>query len=138
MCLPAKCLRCERLNRRERVLHPMIQFVDQQLPTLFMATFLGDIPRDLGCADNFAARVLERRDCQRDVEQTPVLAHAHGLIGSNMVASPNAIEDFRLFVLAIRWNQNADRPAYDLLCFISEQTFRAPVPGLNDAEWCPC
>ena len=112
----------------------MIQFVNQQLPAFFIASFLGDIARDFGCADDFAPRVLERRDGQRDVEKTPVLAHAHGLIGSNMVTSPNAGEDFRLFVLAIRWNQNADRPAYGFLCFIPEQAFCAPVPGLNDPE----
>ena len=51
-----------------------------------------------------------------------------------MVTSPNAGEDFRLFILAIRRNQDADRPAYSLFCCIPKKTFRAPVPGLNDPE----
>src|SRR5262249_26577389 len=45
---------------------------------------------------------------------------------------PDAFEDFRFFILAVRWDQKRDRPADSLFCCIAEDAFRALIPTRDD------
>lgn len=48
-------LRSQRLNRGERVLHAVVQFVDQELAVFFAASPFSNIARDLRRADDATA-----------------------------------------------------------------------------------
>src|SRR6516162_9311755 len=52
----------------------------------------GDVPRDGRCTEHFAGRALDRRDAERDVDLSAILADARGLEVRNMQAAPDALE----------------------------------------------
>src|SRR3954470_22445852 len=56
----AQGLAGDRLDDRQRVLHAVIELVDQQLALLFSALALGDVEADLDRADDPAAAVVDR------------------------------------------------------------------------------
>ena len=93
----------------------------------------GDVPRDLGSAENLARLVAHRRNGQRDLDQLAVLAAAHGLEVVNLVTSAQAAQDALFFVMAVFWNDQRDGLSDGLGRRVAEQPFRPPIPGGYDA-----
>ena len=111
----------------------MTHFSQQQalpFPRFFQ---LGDVARNLGRADNRPARVPDRRNGQRNVDQAPVLALAHGLEVVDSLAAMDLLEDRRLFVLAVGRYNDGHWPADSLFGGKAEKPLGAAVPTQDQA-----
>src|SRR5690606_36529349 len=86
-----------------------------------------------GGAGDAAVGVLDRRYGEGDVEQRAVLAPAHGLEVVDALPATYLGEDARLLRLAVRRQQDGDRPADHLVGAIAEQALGALVPTHDDA-----
>src|SRR6476646_9924696 len=62
-----------------------------------------------------------------------MLVHTNCFIMLDALAAPNTFENFRLLVLAIRWNQDGHWPADDLFGRIPKEPLCSPVPSADDA-----
>src|SRR3546814_5168175 len=94
---------------------------------------LGDVAGDLRRAGDLPLAILDRRHGQRDVDQASVLALPNGFIMVGALAAPDARQDLRFLVLMIRWNQDQDRLADDLVGRIAEEPLRTLIPARDDA-----
>ena len=92
-----------------------------------------DVARDLRCANNQSFRVLDRGDRERNVDEGAVLTAPHGLIVFDPFAATDAIENTKLLIRAIRWNQDGYRLADDLGDGIAVELFGTGIPGPDDA-----
>src|SRR4029079_17883254 len=86
----------------KRILHAMIEFVDQNALQFFGALFFRDVARDLRGADDLAALVVERRDGERNIDAPPVLGDAHRFKMIDVLAARDLPQDRPLLVLELR------------------------------------
>ncbi len=89
---------------------------------------LGLITRNLGCADDLAFVVKNRRDGERDWNQGPVFTPTNRLEMRQRLPRANARENHVLFGLAVLWDDHADGLPYGLLGRIAEHPFRSAIP----------
>src|SRR5829696_6053607 len=80
-----EALRRDRLHGRERVLHPVIELVDEELLCLFMSALLGAVAEDLQEA---AAMLGERKHDAAAPERRAVLAQMPALVRSPAPRAP--------------------------------------------------
>src|SRR5579884_1918865 len=99
----------------------------------FAAFRLGNVAGDLGSADDFAVRVLNRRDGERNVEQRAVFSAANGFEMIDALSPPQSREDLRLLIQAIWRNEHGDRFAHGFFRRVAEHPLRAFVPAHDDA-----
>src|SRR5208282_369320 len=97
----AEGLRRHRLHGAERVLHTMLDFVDEMFLHALQLTAFADVARDLGGADDLALAVLHGGYGQRKIDKASVLAPAHGFVMLDALAFADARDDFRLFAETI-------------------------------------
>src|SRR5712671_5550008 len=76
---------------------------------------LSYVASDFRCADDFALSVSERRNAQRNVNQTPVLVLPNGFVMFDALAAEDSLCDSLFLFLAIGRNQYHDRLADDFL-----------------------
>src|ERR1044071_8639082 len=89
---------------------------------------LGDVPRNLGSADNRACLVVDWRHGERNGHERAAFCFSNGLIVINPLAVPDALENPRHLLNSIRSSDDGNRLADDLLCGIAEHTLCAPIP----------
>ena len=87
---------------------------------------------DFRRADDFSRGISNRRDRQRNINETPILPPTHGFVEFHPIAPANAINDLVLFFLAIRRDQDGNRFAYYLFGGVTKQTRGALIPRLYD------
>src|SRR4051794_35416391 len=100
--------------------------LDRTGPLLF-----GDIAGDLGGADHRARGITHRRNRERHVDRTMVLADPHGFEMPDPFALTNPPENLVLFRLPVRRDQDAYRLPDELRRAIAEDAFRRRVAGLD-------
>src|SRR6185369_2672819 len=132
-CRPAQRLAGNRLNRRQRVLDAVIEFVEQQLAQLVVPFALGDIARHFRGADNIAGLVAYRRDGEGNVDAATVLGETHRFEMVHALATTDFADDGFLFILQIRRDETHNRPADNLLGLVAENARGTGVPGNNPA-----
>ena len=86
----------------------MFHFLHEKPLLLKSPLALSDIPGDFGSADDPAIGIFEGRYCQRDIDQTSVLAATHGIVIVNALTAAHARDDFWLFINAVCRNQDRD------------------------------
>ena len=74
----------------KQVLDAVVHLSEEQPLLVFRAPAFRDFAGDLGCADDLAFRVSERRDRQGNVDQSPVLALPNGVVMLDALAAANA------------------------------------------------
>ncbi|MGC2786016.1 MAG: hypothetical protein WA397_19740 [Roseiarcus sp.] len=94
---------------------------------------LRDVARNFRGADHLPARVLDRRDGQRNVDWAAILALPDGLEVLDMFAARNFPQDDRLFVQSVDRDDNRYRFADRLFGREAEKPLRGGVPAENDA-----
>src|SRR6185437_1737375 len=91
------------------------------------------VASDFRCPDDFALGVSDRRDGQRNVDQTPILALANGFIVFDALSATYSLYDRLLLFLKIWRSQNCNRLADDFVREVPENSFRAAIPTGDDA-----
>src|SRR5437016_7055483 len=94
---------------------------------------VGDVPSNLGCADDAALAVPDRRDGDRDVDCPSIFADPYRLEMISHLTARNSSQDSRLLARTLRRDQHGHRLADGLLRGIAEQPFCAAVPTGDDA-----
>jgi hypothetical protein len=91
---------CGRLHGRQHVLGSVLGFASE-IDDLSLVPFaLRYVASDLRCADDLASSVSDRRNGQRNVDQTPVLALPNGFKRFDALAASNSLNDrFFLFLV---------------------------------------
>ena len=112
-------------GERKQVLDAVVHLSEEQPLLVFRSPALRDFAGDLGCADDLACRVSERRDRQGNVDQSPVLALADGVIVLDALAATNALQDRRLFVVPVLRDEQGDRLAERFFRSVAEQALGA-------------
>ena len=69
----------QRLHRRKRVLHSMVQFVDKGLLAILGLLALGDVDEHVDCAHELAVGIVQRRRVGHERHQRPVGSLSHRL-----------------------------------------------------------
>jgi hypothetical protein len=106
----------------------------REIDNLRLAPFaLRYVASDFRCADDFSLSVPDRRNGQRNVDQTPMLALPNGFIVFDALAAPDSLNDPFFLLLVIGWDQNRNRLADDFLGQIAENALRAGIPTRYDA-----
>src|SRR6516162_2541958 len=111
----------------------MLRFPSQGCDLLLVSLLLGDIPRDLRCADNPAVDILDRRNGQRDRDKAPILALANGLEMVDVLPSPDAVQNVAFFIAPILRNNNCDGLPNYFLRRVAEDAFCALIPARDNA-----
>ena len=119
-------------RRRDRRQH-LLEAVLAVLQFGFGFFALGDVARDLGCADDTPLSVAHRRNGQRNVDQRAILPSAHRFEVVDAFPAADARENRRLLVEPIGRDQDGDRPADDLFGLVAEKPLGALVPCRDDA-----
>src|SRR5262249_47918684 len=117
----------------EEVLGAMLDLAGQQLLPSRRLFALGDVTRNLGCANHLAIRIQYRRDAERNVDKAAIFALADGLVVFDALPAPNAVEDLGLFILATIGDEQRDRFADHLLGGVAKQLLGSAVPAGDDA-----
>src|SRR5258708_9576584 len=100
-----------------------------RLTQSFFGTFaFGYVPRQFRCSNNAIRGILYRRNCQSNVEQAAVLAHADRLEVVDPLASRESLNNRSFFVAMIRGNNQRDVLANRLFRSVPEQAFCALIP----------
>src|SRR5256714_1570197 len=94
---------------------------------------IGDVPRDLGGADDRSPGVADRRYGQRDVQPPPVLRLTHGLEVIDDLAAPDAGQDVVLFGTPLGWNDQGNVPTDRLARREAEHPLGGGVPRHDHA-----
>ena len=123
----------EDLHNGEQVLYAVGEFPGQHSLAFFKLLSRSDVARDLGGTDNSTGVVANRRDRQRNVDQTTVLAASDRFVVIDFYAASDALQDGRHLVLAIGCRQNRDWSTDHLLGSVAEEPFRGGVPAGDDA-----
>ena len=104
-----------RLHCHQDVLCSMLGLA-REIDNLRLAPFaLSYVANNFRCADDFALGVSERRNGQRNVNQTPMLALPNGFIMVDALAASDTLNDRIFLFLVIGWNQSRNRLADDFL-----------------------
>src|SRR5690242_6300457 len=98
-----------------------------------MALLFGDIACDMRNTDHFTVPAEDGGDGEGHVPGGAVFVEANGFEMDDLPAIPQALEDIRLFVLAIGGYQFAHRAADDLFGGVAEEALGSGIPALNDA-----
>src|SRR5437016_2271711 len=83
--------------------------------------------------DKSAARILDWRDCERDVHQSAVLGQTLRLIMVHTLATPNLLKNLRFLPLLVRWDEHGDRFSDGLCGGVAIEPLRTVVPTIKDA-----
>jgi hypothetical protein len=106
----------------------------REIDDLSLAPFaLSYVASDFRCADDFSLGVPDRRNGQRNVDQTPMLALPNGFIVFDALAAPDSLNDPFFLLLVIGRDQNRNRLADDFLGQIAENPLRTGIPTRYDA-----
>src|SRR5262245_51544444 len=122
-----------RLYSRQHVLGPVFGLTGEDGDLRFAPFALGDIAGNFRRADDFAVKILNGRNRQRNVDQASVLALANSLIMLDALTAPNTFENRWLLVMPVGRNQDRDRLADNLFGQVAENPLRTPVPACDDA-----
>src|SRR5580658_6092511 len=85
-----------------------VQFLALQQLT-FQLLSVGNIASYLRGSDNLPARVADRRDSQRDMDELTIFFLSHGLDVVDELAVPDTGQDVVFFTRSIRRQQSLDR-----------------------------
>src|SRR5262245_30881299 len=118
---------------RKHVLDAVVELRIQCALMFFCSFACTDIASNLGGPDNYTRDIAQRRNCQRNVNQSSILATSDSFVVAHVFTQPNALQDRPFLVLAIWRDQNQDRFANNFLGPIAKYAFRALVPALDDA-----
>ena len=103
-------------------------------PQLFFDLLLPrDVASDFRCSDDAPTDVGDRGHGDRCRERSPVLALPGRLEVRHSLAPSHQIENTVLFVLAVRWNDEPDRPSNGFRRLISEHPLGRRIPRRDDA-----
>src|SRR5262249_38380360 len=83
--------------------------------------------------DDLTISAPNRRYCDRDVDQSSVLAHADGVEVLNPLAASGLFQDLTLFVPSVRRQDNRSVPAYHLCSTVPVETLCPRIPRLDNA-----
>ena len=131
--LARKAPRDHGLDHREQVLGAVMQLAREQIPARLGLLALGDVARDLRCADDPARSVPDGRHGERDVEPAAILVAANGLVMVDALTAPDAVEYAGLLVVALGRYEDGHGLANDLIGFVAEEPLRRAVPAGDDA-----
>src|SRR6185437_7026016 len=99
-------------------------------PQLFLgAKPFGDIPGDLGGADDLAVACPDGRDRQRDGDHLSVLCYTDRIEMIDIQTVPDAIDDHVLFAELVRRDQYRDMFSDDLAFLVAKQPLGRAVPA---------
>ena len=93
----------------------------------------GDVSRNLRCTYNLTFGTSNWRHGDRNYDQAAILALANRFTMFDALSVPDALEDCRLFILAVGWDQKRDRLSDSFFCCIAEDTACAFIPTRDDA-----
>jgi hypothetical protein len=100
-----------------------------RLAPRFLGTFaFGYVPRQFRCSGNATRGILHRLNCQSNVEQAAVLAHADRLEMVDPLASRQSLNNRSFYVTMITGNNGRDVLANRLFRSVPEQAFCALIP----------
>src|SRR5208282_3397612 len=99
----------------------------------FRAPAFADVARGFRCTGNPAVRRLYRRNRERNLNQTPILAPAYGLKMIDTLAAPDAPQNLYFLSLALRRDQDRDGLADHLCGRVAKEPLGAAIPTANDA-----
>src|SRR5215203_1596246 len=126
-----EALRRDRLHGRERVLHPVIELVDEELLRLFMSALLGAVAEDL---EEAAAMVSERQHDAAAPEPRAVLAQMPALVRGPAFRARQRHLASRLAGGAVLGGEEDVARAADHVGFvIAEDALGTGVPGRDPA-----
>ena len=108
------------------------QLRDPTLQLGLQALALGDVASHLGCADDHARRIADRRDRERDGHERSILALPHRFVVLDRLAPLDAPEDLRLLVDVVLRDQHGHRVADGLFRGVAEQALRPAIPAGDD------
>ena len=100
-----------RLHGRQDVLGPVLGLASEDSDLRLVTLALGNVAGDFRRADDFAFRILDRRNGQRNIDRLPSLRYSNGFIVLDALAAPDTFENLGLLVMPVRRNQNRDRLA---------------------------
>lgn len=126
---PPERLSGDRLDRRERVLHAVVQLLDQLPLQRLGPSAGGDVAGDLGGADHPSAGIPDRRDGERDRDAPPVPGQTLGIERRHRLAPAQARDDGGFFGQKLGRNDPGDRLADHLLGAPAEDADGPGVPG---------
>src|SRR5207244_12946948 len=95
---------------------------------IFGPLSFGDVAGNLGSADDPAARILEWRYAQRDIDSGAIFPRPSRFIMLDPLAVFEFFENFLLLALQFRRDQQTDRTAYDLFGRVTEASHRSRAP----------
>src|ERR1700736_1248387 len=101
-----------------------------ELPLELLA--LGDIARYFRGSDNFAARISNGGDGERDVDELSIFSPAQSLNGLDSLAALDAIEKVRFLFFMVRGNQAHNGTADHLIRGVTEYSLGGEVPASDD------
>ena len=81
------------LDRGQGILDTMFHLVHKQLLLLVSVLSLSDVSGNFGGADDPSIGILDRRYCQRNIDQTSVLVATDGIVMINALAPPYAVKE---------------------------------------------
>jgi hypothetical protein len=121
------------LYSREQVLTSVLCFPSQGRDLLLISLLLGNIPRDLRCADNLAFGIFNRRKGQRNSDQAAMLALSNGLEMVDTLSSSDARQNFTLFALPVFRDHNCNGLTDRLFSGEAKDALGTPVPACDNA-----
>jgi hypothetical protein len=107
---PPKRLRSNGLDRRQHILHAVIEFIEQQTLQLLPLFPLGDVAGNLGGSHDTPGSIPQGRDRQGQVDPSPIPGHPLGVKVFNAFAAPHLSDDRFFLVQQVR----GDDPSYGL------------------------
>src|SRR5262245_15235567 len=117
----------------KHVLNPVIQ-LSVQRALMFLCSFAcTDIASNLRGTNDHTRAIAQRRNRERNVNQSSILTTPDSFVMAYVFAPPNPLQDQPFLVLTIWRKQEQDRLADDFFGRIAKHTFRALVPALDDA-----
>ncbi len=91
----------DRPDEGKQIPRSMIDFAQEQHDMLFPLLLLGNVSRDLGSTDDFAAGVPHRRNRDQHRKQAAVFAPTDRLIVGDALDAADPSDDLALFVMPI-------------------------------------
>ena len=82
-----------RLHGRQHVLGPVLGLASENGDLRLATLALGNVAGDFRRADDFAFRILDRRNGQRNIDPASVLAHTNGFIVLDALTASDTFEN---------------------------------------------
>ena len=118
----------QRVHRRERILHAVIQFESQQFLLRFELLSFGDIPANGRRAEDCAIGVQCRGDCELDLNGPAILAQPDCLVLAVPLALAQVLHRAARELHPLRGHEGQEGLADDLGGCVLQQAFRGGVP----------